>query len=113
MTGALAEAAPAQKVPQQEGRDPESSDGTATTMPVALYQRMVRVVSYLFIAAVAAIVTLTGDDNAGPVYVLLVVGIVLLVLFQDLLPSTSLARWRLPLEGAAAIVFVTILVTLT
>jgi diguanylate cyclase (GGDEF)-like protein len=45
--------------------------------------------------------------------VLLVAGIVLLVLFQDLLPATSLARWRLPLEGAAAILFVTILVALS
>jgi diguanylate cyclase (GGDEF)-like protein len=82
-------------------------------MPMALYQRMVRVVSYLFIASVAAIVTLTGDPAAPAVYVLLVAGIVLLVLFQDLLPTTSLARWRLPLEGAAAIIFVTLLVALT
>jgi diguanylate cyclase (GGDEF)-like protein len=82
-------------------------------MPVALYQRMVRVVSYLFIAAVAAIVTLTNDPAAAAVYVLLVVGIVLLVLFQDLLPATSLARWRMPLEAAATTVWLTILVMLT
>jgi diguanylate cyclase (GGDEF)-like protein len=93
--------------------DPRAADGSATTMPIALYQRMVRVVSYLFIATVAAIITLTSDPAAPAVYVLLVAGIVLLVVFQDLLPTTSLARWRLPLEGVAAIVFVTILVALT
>ena len=113
MAGALAEAEPAQHAPQVAGREPNSSDGATTTMPVALYQRMVRVASYLFIAAVAAIVTLTGEPSAPAVYVLLVAGIVLLVLFQDLLPTPILARWRLPLEGGAAIVFVTILVALT
>ena len=113
MTGALAETTPIQSVPQPDSSDPRSADGTATTMPMALYQRMVRVVSYLFIATVAAIVTLTSDPAAPQVYVLLVVGIVLLVVFQDLLPAMSLARWRMPLEGAAAIVFVTLLVALT
>jgi len=90
-----------------------AAEGTATTMPVALYQRMVRVVSYLFIASVAAIVTLTNDPAQAAVYVLLVVGIVLLVIFQDLLPTTSLAPWRMPLEAAATVLFVTILVMLT
>ncbi len=112
MSGAFAETALVQ-VPQPDPSDVRSPDGTATTMPIALYQRMVRVVSYLFIASVAAIVTLTADPSAPAVYVLLVAGIVLLVLFQDLLPTTLLARWRLPLEGVAAIVFVTILVMLT
>jgi diguanylate cyclase (GGDEF)-like protein len=113
MTGALAESAPTQQVLPPDATEPWSLDGTATTMPMALYQRMVRVVSYLFIAAVAAIVTLTGDPAAPAVYGLLVAGIVLLVVFQDLLPTTSLARWRMPLEGAAALVFVTLLVALT
>src|SRR5688500_1342481 len=78
--------------------DGHSHDGAATTMPAALYQRVVRVVSYLFIASVAAITWLTAGPDEGPVYLLLVVGIVLLVLFQDVLSTTSLGRWRLPLE---------------
>jgi diguanylate cyclase (GGDEF)-like protein len=85
-------------------------------MPAALYQRMVRVVSYLFIASVAAVQTLqqlTGGPAQGGVYVLLVVGIVLLVLFQDVLSTASLGKWRLPLEGAATIIFLTILLMLT
>jgi len=113
MTGALSETPPVAQVPQPDVFDLRSPDGTARAMPMGLYQRMVRVVSYLFIAAVAAIVTLTGDPSAPDVYVLLVAGIVLLVIFQDLMPATSLARLRLPLEGAAAIVFVTLLVALT
>ena len=112
MTGALADAGPTPRVNQPDLGDPRM-DGSPTTMPIGLYQRMVRVVSYLFIASVAAIVTLTGDPAQNAIYVLLVIGIVLLVVFQDLLPATSLARWRLPLEAAATIVFVTVLVILT
>jgi len=82
-------------------------------MSTALYQRVVRVVSYLFIAAIAATVTLTGGPSQAPVYVLLVVGIVLLVLFQDLLPTSSLTRWRMPLETGGTIAFLTALVILT
>ncbi len=113
MTGAIASANPSPRM-ADDYADPRAADGSATTMPAPLYQRMVRVVSYLFIAAVAAIETLTGDAAArAPVYVLLVTGILLLVLFQDLLPATSMARWRLPLEAGATIAFLTALVMLT
>jgi diguanylate cyclase (GGDEF)-like protein len=105
-TGTQARASP-------EGGEAHSRDGSATTMTAALYQRMVRVVSYLFIAAVAAVVTFTGSPNQGAVFVLLVAGIILLVLFQDVLSTTSLGRWRLPLEGGATIVFLTVLLMLT
>jgi diguanylate cyclase (GGDEF)-like protein len=97
----------------QERVDGPGRDGSATTMPAALYQRMVRVVSYLFIAGVFSVVTLTGGASQGAVYGLLVVGIILLVLFQDVLSTGSLGRLRLPLEGLATIVFLTILVMLT
>jgi diguanylate cyclase (GGDEF)-like protein len=113
MTGSIAGAAPSVRM-ADDYADPHEADGSATTMPAPLYQRMVRVVSYLFIAAVAAIETLTGDATSrAPVYVLLVTGILLLVLFQDLLPATSMARWRLPLEAAATIAFLTVLIMLT
>ncbi len=112
MTGPQ-EAGLAERVPPRDANDPHAHDGAATAMTSSLYQRMVRVVSYLFIAAVAAIVTLTGGPTQAVVYVLLVVGIVLLVVFQDLLPTSSLARWRLPLEGASTITFLTVLLILT
>lgn len=95
------------------GDHDRTHDGGASTIRGALYDRMVRVVSYLFIAAVAGIVTLTGGPSQAAVYVLLVVGIVLLVVFQDLLPAGSLGRGRALLEGAAVIVFLTILLMVT
>ena len=95
------------------GDHERTHDDGAPTIRGALYDRMVRVVSYLFIAAVAGIVTLTGGSLQTAVYVLLVVGIVFLVLFQDVLPTRSLARWRAQVEGAAVVVFLTILLMLT
>jgi diguanylate cyclase (GGDEF)-like protein len=113
MTGGYADPGTQPRASPDEPFDGHAHDGGATTMPVTLYQRMVRVVSYIFIAAVLVIVTVTGGPNQGAVYVLLVVGIVFLVLFQDVLSTSSLGRWRLPLEGAATIAFLTILVLLT
>lgn len=95
------------------GDHDRTHDDGASTIRGALYDRMVRVVSYLFIAAVAGIVTLTGGPSQTAVSVLLVVGIVLLVVFQDVLPAGSLGRWRGILEGAAVIVFLTILLMVT
>jgi diguanylate cyclase (GGDEF)-like protein len=109
MTGPAAETGPHLRVPVA---DHERHDGVSTMRGV-LYERMVRVVSYLFIASVAGIVTLIGGPSQAPVYVLLVTGIVLLVVFQDVLPTGSIARWRALLECAAVIVFLTILVMLT
>jgi diguanylate cyclase (GGDEF)-like protein len=113
LTGAAIETGTQPRASPDERAEGQGRDGSATTMPAAQYQRMVRVVSYLFIAAVAAVVTLTGGTLQGPVYVLLVVGIILLVLFQDVLSSGSLGRLRLPLEGTATILFLTVLLMLT
>jgi diguanylate cyclase (GGDEF)-like protein len=112
MTGLIATAAQSPRM-TDDFSDPQAVDGSATTMPAPIYQRMVRVVSYVFIAAVAAIETLTGGSSQTAVFVLLVAGILLLVLFQDLLPASSMSRWRLPLEALATIVFLTVLVMLT
>ncbi len=111
MTGPAAEAEPQLRLPT--GDHERTPDGMASTIRGALYERLVRVVSYLFIAAVAGITTLTGGPSQAAVYSLLVIGIVLLVVFQDVLPAGSFARWRSTLEVAAVIVFLTILLMLT
>jgi len=111
MTGPAVEADSQLRMPL--GDHEQMHDGGSPTIRGALYDRMVRVVSYLFIAAVAAIVTLTGGSSQAPLYVLLVIGIVLLVVFQDVLPTGSLSRWRAQLEAGAVIVFLTVLLMLT
>jgi diguanylate cyclase (GGDEF)-like protein len=95
-----------------ERPEPPLIDGGPTTMPAVLYQRLVRIVSYLFLAAVAG-VNLIASPERFDVYVLLVVGIVLLVFFQDVLPADRLSRWRLRLEAVAVVGFLAVLVALT
>jgi diguanylate cyclase (GGDEF)-like protein len=92
--------------------EPRAADGGPTTMPAQMYQRLVRIVSYLFLAAVAAVNLIASPDRFD-VYILLVVGIVLLVFFQDILPPERMSRWRLRLEAIAVIVFLAVLVALT
>ena len=92
--------------------EPRLGDGGPTALPPPLYQRLVRIVSYLFLAAVATVNLIASPDRFD-VYVLLVVGIVLLVFFQDILPAERLSRWRLRLEAVAVIGFLAVLVALT
>ena len=80
---------------------------------------MTRVVSFMFIAAAMAIVVLTmGADqvanvNQTAILILLAFGLIAIELFQDALPATALGRLRLPIEAAAALVFLTVLVIMT
>jgi diguanylate cyclase (GGDEF)-like protein len=98
--------------------DPNSSspialgEAGATPMAEGLYQRVVRVVSFLFIGSVMVIETVAGGQHIG-VYVVCAIGLFMIVLLQDVLPAGRLGRWRLPLEAAAAVVFLTLLMLLT
>ena len=86
------------------------STGGLTT---ALYQRVARVVSFLYIVAVLVVSSVTGGPNQTNIFLLLAVGMFLIVLFGDVLPPRALGRLRRPIEALAAIVFVTVLVALT
>jgi diguanylate cyclase (GGDEF)-like protein len=86
---------------------------SASALPPQLYQRVVRVASLVFIVAAMVVVVLTGTEPVTPVVVFLALGAIVIVLFQDILPVGSLGRWRLPVETAAAIVFLTVLLVLT
>ena len=82
-------------------------------LPAALYQRMSRVVSFMFIGSAMAIVALTGTPNATAIIVLLAFGLILIELFQDVLPASALGRWRMPIEAAVVLVFLTVLIAMT
>ncbi len=86
---------------------------SASALPTAIYQRVVRVASLVFIVAAMVVVVLTGSGSVTPVVVFLALGAIVIVLFEDILPVSSLGRWRLPLEAAVAIVFLTVLLILT
>lgn len=85
----------------------------ASAFPAVVYQRVVRVASLIFIGAGMVVVALTASGDSTPTVVVLALGAFVIVLFQDVLPAGSLGRWRLPIEAAAAIVFLTVLLALT
>ena len=74
---------------------------------------MTRVVSFIFIASAMATVVLTGAANATAIIVLLIFALILIELFQDVLPATAMGRWRLPLEATVVLVFLTVLIAMT
>jgi diguanylate cyclase (GGDEF)-like protein len=78
-----------------------------------LYERVVRVVAYLFIAAALVVVTVTQSWQQPLIYLLAAAGVVLVVVGQDMLPTAVLRPRRLTVEALTMIVFVSILVVLT
>ena len=85
------------------------------TVPAGTYDRVVRIVSWVFIIATTLIVAVTGlwPENQVAIFVLLACagGIVLVV--HDLLPPRSLGTAKFIVEGSVAITFATLLVLLT
>ena len=78
-------------------------------------RQVARVVAFLLLAAVAAVVALSGawPENEAAIFTLLAAGTLLVVLFMDMLPAAVLGAARRPLEALGAIVFLGLLVALT
>lgn len=95
--------------PQVDALEARSGLTTAT------YERVVRIVSLVFLAATGAIVTLSSQwaDSVRQIYVLLAAGTLYVVVVQDLLPRTVRGSARALLDAVGAIVFVTLLIALT
>src|SRR4051794_12940393 len=101
--------------------NPESENGDSARpimsrssgLPAGLYQRMTRVVSFMFIGSAMAIVALTRTTDATAIIVLLAFGLILIELFQGVLPASALGRWRLPVEATVVLVFLTVLIAMT
>ena len=87
--------------------------GVSNDLPAALYQRMTRVVSFTFIGSAMVLAVVSGALDQTAIIVLLAFGLILIELFQDVLPAAALGRWRLPLEAAIVLVFVTLLIGMT
>jgi diguanylate cyclase (GGDEF)-like protein len=87
--------------------------GDAMLIPPAVYERVMRVVSYLFIGSALIVVTVTDTGQQAVTYILLALGAFLLVLGQDVLPPSMLGKWRYPLDALTVAIFVTALVALT
>jgi diguanylate cyclase (GGDEF)-like protein len=87
---------------------------TSFISPVSTRQ-VARVVAFLFLASVAVVVALTRawPESEPAIFTLLAAGMLLVVLFMDMVPPAALGHYRRPLEGIGAIVFLGLLMALT
>jgi diguanylate cyclase (GGDEF)-like protein len=85
------------------------------SVPAGTYDRVVRVVSWVFILATFMIVAVTGlwPDSELAIFALLAFAGVFVLVVHDLLPPRSLGTAKFVVEGSVAITFATLLVLLT
>jgi len=95
--------------------DPAIDIGDSGGVPSGAYDRVVRIVSWVFILATSTIVAVTGlwRDSQAAIYGLLAAAGVFVIVVHDLLPPRALGTAKFVLEGSVAITFATLLVVLT
>ena len=78
-------------------------------------RQVARVVAFLFLASVAMVVAITHawPESEAAIFSLIATGVLLVVLFMDMLPPAALGRWRHPIEGLGAIVLLGLLMAIT
>ena len=86
-----------------------------TEVPTWAYDRVVRIVSWIFILATSTIVAVSGlwPEAQPAIFVLLAVAGLFVLIVHDLLPSTTLGPAKFVVEGSVAITLATLLVLLT
>ncbi len=84
-------------------------------VPAGAYDRVVRVVSWVFILATSTIVAVTGlwRDVEPAIFALLAAAGLFVLVVHDLLPPGALGTAKFILEGSVAVTFATLLVVLT
>jgi diguanylate cyclase (GGDEF)-like protein len=85
------------------------------SVPTGTYDRVVRIVSWVFILATTMIVAVTGlwPDTQAAIFALLAAAGLFVLVVHDLLPPRSLGTAKFVVEGSVAITFATLLVLLT
>ena len=90
-------------------------DGFTDEATTRAYDRIVRIVGWVFILATTVIVGVSGlwaDSQAAILALLALTGLVMLVV-HDLLPSSALGTAKFVVEGSVAVTVATLLVALT
>jgi diguanylate cyclase (GGDEF)-like protein len=84
-------------------------------VPAGAYDRVVRIVSWVFILATATIVAITGlwSETQPSIFALLASAGFIVLIVHDLLPPDGLGAAKFVVEGSVAITFATLLVLLT
>jgi diguanylate cyclase (GGDEF) domain len=84
-------------------------------VPTQTYDRVVRIVSWIFLLTTTAIVAATGlwSDTQPAILVLLAFSGLFIVVIHDLLPADTLGAAKFVVEGSVALTVATLLVALT
>ncbi len=90
-------------------------DGQAEDVSSETYDRVVRIVSWVFLLATTTIVAVTGlwEPNQPAILVLLALAGMFVLVIHDLLPADTLGAAKFAVEGSVAITVATLLVALT
>jgi diguanylate cyclase (GGDEF)-like protein len=94
----------------------ERPDGAfESDVPTWAYDRVVRIVSWVFILATSTIVAVTGlwPQTQAAIFVLLALAGIFVLVVHDLLPTSALGPAKFVVEGSVAITFATLLVVFT
>ena len=84
-------------------------------VPTWAYDRVVRIVSWVFILATSTIVAVTAlwPETQAAIFVLLALAGIFVLVVHDLLPSSTLGPAKFVVEGSVAITFATLLIVFT
>ncbi len=94
----------------------DDDDGmTEDGVPTRAYDRVVRIVTWVFLLATTTIVAVSGlwAENQPAILMLMVLAGVFVLIVHDLLPANALGPAKFALEGSVAITVATMLVALT
>jgi diguanylate cyclase (GGDEF)-like protein len=93
----------------------EDDDLTRDGVPTRTYDRVVRIVAWVFLLVTTVIVVATGlwAQTQPAILVLLALSGMFILVVHDLLPSTALGPAKFVVEGSVAITVATLLVALT
>jgi diguanylate cyclase (GGDEF)-like protein len=94
-------------------RDGEADD--ADGVPIAAYDRVVRIAGWAWILSTGALVSTSGlwTDRQGAILAILGIAGLFILVAHDLLPAGALGRAKYLVEACVSIVFVTFVVLLT
>jgi diguanylate cyclase (GGDEF)-like protein len=84
-------------------------------VPATTYDRVVRIVSWIFILATGSTVAVTGlwPETQPAIFILLAISGLFVLVIHDLLPSDALGTAKFIVEGSFAVTMATLLVLLT
>ena len=97
------------------GRPPAEGATIVDGVPTEAYDRVVRIVSFVFILSASTVVAVTGlwPDTQALILGLLAVGGLFVLTVHDIVPAKVFGSSRFVAEGSVAITMITLLVALT